>query len=141
MKQGLKVILFSSVVGTILAGLFFLSVKEKAEAKMLSTVYAYQVGVFKNKDNALATLSNYENAKIVLDNDLYRIFIGVTINAKDYLSAYFDELGYSYYIKEIELDENLKEDIKKYDDVLMKTNKESNQGIIKQMLESIPNEL
>ena len=141
MKQTLKIILFSSLVGTILAGIFFLTVKDKAEAKIIPHVYAYQVGVYKNEANALNSITNYHFAKVVKDHDLYRVFIGVTVNNKDLLSKYFNELGYSYYLKELQLSEAILKEIENFDILLAKTSIDTQNKVIEKMLESLPNEL
>lgn len=141
MKKTLKIVFFSSLLGVVLAGLFFFNIKEKAEAKNKPILYAFQVGVFKNKENA----SNYRNrfslGKIIHDGEYYRIFIGVTVDNKEMLASFFDQENYSYYIKELEASEEILNEIKKYDELLVKSNEENRMLIIKNMLESYQNEL
>jgi len=139
MKQYLKIIFFSCIVGSVLAGVFFLNIKEKAEAKTKNTVYAFQVGVFRNFDNANNFSSEYNGTKIVKDNDLYRVFIGVTIKNKDNLETMFKNKGYDYYIKELTLNERKYNELEKYDIVLEQS--ETPEIIIKNMMEIIPNEI
>lgn len=141
MKQSLKVVLFSCLIGTIFAGLFFLTVKNKAEAKAVPSIYAFQVGVFKNQENAINTAKNYENAQIIEEEGLYRVYIGLTVNNQDVLKNYFDKLGYNYYIKEVQVEENIIENIKKYDALFLQTSEENQAMVIKSMLESYANGL
>ena len=142
MKQSVKVILFSCLVGTILAGSFFLTVKNKAEAKTVPVVYAFQVGVFKSLQNAELFKNNYSNAKITKDkDDFYRVFIGVTIKNKDLFVNLFNKQQENYYLKEIQVAESIYDNLLKYDELLEKTSKESQDAIIKNMLECLPNEL
>lgn len=141
MKQTLKIILFSSLIGTILAGLFFLNVKDKAEAKIAPTIKAFQVGVYKNENNATASLDNYSVAKIVKDNDFYRVFIGITVNNKELMENWFQKQGYNYYIKEIPVNEEIYNEIVKYDTLLLKTSEDTKEKVFAKMLESMPNEL
>ena len=141
MKQSFKVIIFSCLIGGSLAGIFFLGIKNKAEAKTVPIIYAYQVGVFKNYQNAENTKNSYPFAKIVKDKDFYRVFIGITIENKDILKKLFDAEDDYYYIKEITIKEEIYKNIAKYDEMLLKTSDENKKALIKKMLESLPDEL
>ena len=141
MKKILKVILLSCGVGSILACLFFGSIKNKAEAKSKPIVYTYQVGVFKNQDNAENLANNYSYAKVVKDKDLYRVLVGITINNKNLLSEIFNKKNYDYYIKEIAVNEEYLEAVIKYDEILSKTSLDMQEEIIKTMVEGFIDEL
>ncbi len=141
MKKTLKIIFFSSLLGVVLAGVFFFNIKEKAEAKNKPILYAYQVGVFKNQENANNYKSRFPLGKIIFDGEYYRLFVGITIENKPLLSTIFDKEKYSYYIKEIEITEEFALEIKKYDALLSKSKEENQLPILKQMLESYENEL
>lgn len=141
MKKTLKIVFFSSLLGVVLAGLFFFNIKDKAEAKNKPILYAFQVGVFKNKENANNYRNRFSLGKVVYDGEYYRIYIGVTVDNKEMLASIFDEENYSYYIKELETTETVLNEIKKYDELLVKSNEENRMLIIKNMLESYQNEL
>lgn len=141
MKKTLKIILFSCLVGTLLAGTFFLSIKEKANAQNKPILYAFQVGVFKNKDNAINFKNRYEVAKVFFDNEYYRVFIGLTCENKELLENTFNKKNYSYYIKELDVSEELETQIKKYDEIYRQTSEENKILVLKNLLESLPNEL
>lgn len=141
MRKTLKIIFFSSLLGVILAGFFFFTIKEKAEAKNKSILYAYQVGVFKSLENANNYLSRFSFGKVMFDGEYYRVFIGITIDNKNLLSSLFDKEKYNYYIKELEITEEIAEEIKKYDALLAKSNEENQIVLLKKMLESYINEL
>ena len=141
MKQNAKIILFSCLVGTILAGIFFLSIKDKAEAKSAPIVYVFQVGVFKNVDNASNLLHTYPLGRLIKDKEFYRVFIGVTSTNKEKMSSLFDSQGYDYYIKEIQVTDVVLETVKKYDEILVQASTDSQLTIINKMLESLPDEL
>ena len=141
MKKDLKIIFFSCILGITLAGVFFFNIKEKASAKNKPVLYAFQVGVFKNKENATNFHKRYSFARVLFDEEYYRVFIGVTKNNKEYLSKWFSDKGYSYYIKEIEASEKIHVEIEKYDELLIKTDEDNKEMLIKNMLESLPNEL
>ena len=126
----------------MLAGAFFFNIKEKANAKNKPVLYAFQVGVFKNQKNANNFTMRYPNAHVFFDKEYYRIFIGITKDNKDVLVHYFDKQNLSYYIKEIEPPtQEILENIQKYDELLLKTAEENIALVLKNMLESLPNEL
>ncbi len=141
MKTTLKVILFSSFVGIVLACLFFFNVKEKAEAKNKPILYAFQVGVFKNRDNATLFKEKYKTSALIYDGEYYRVYIGVTTNNKEELESLFNQEGYHYYIKELEVTSGLYAEMEKYDYLLKNSSEESKFSIIQKMLESVSNEL
>lgn len=136
MKKTLKIVLFSSMLGVILAGLFFFNIKDKAEAKNKPFLYAFQVGVFKNRENANNYRLKFPLGKVVHDGEYYRVYIGITRNNKELLSDLFDSQNYSYYIKEIETSEEMEREILKYDELLEKSSEENRISILKNMLES-----
>ena len=137
MKKTLKIVLFSSMLGVVLAGLFFFNIKDKAEAKNKPFFYAFQVGVFKNRENASNYRLRFSLGKVVHDGEYYRVYIGITCNNKELLSQLFDSENYSYYIKEIETTEEIETEIKKYDELLANSSEENRVAILKNMLESV----
>lgn len=141
MKKTLKIVLFSCLIGTLLATTFFLSIKEKASAKNKPVLYAFQVGVFKNKDNANNFKNRYETAKVFFDDEYYRVFIGITSENKEILESTFNSKNISFYIKELDATEELEEQIKKYDELYKQTSEENKSLVLKNLLESLPNEL
>lgn len=136
MKKTVKVVFFSSMLGVILAGLFFFNIKDKAEAKNKPFLYAFQVGVFKNRENANNYRMKFPLGKVVHDGEYYRVYIGITRNNKELVSNIFDSENYSYYIKELETTEEMEEEIKKYDELLKNSSEENRMTILKNMLES-----
>ncbi len=139
MSKTIKIILFSAFIGTLLASLFFLNIKEKAEAKNKTILYAYQVGVFKNEENASTYKKRFPSGHIFWDGDYFRIYIGVTAKNKDLLNQIFSDVN--YYIKEIEVAESIYEEIEKYDELLKQSSEESKIAILDKMLESVQNAL
>lgn len=128
-------------MGALLAGGFFWSIKDKAEAKTTPVLYAYQVGVFKNKENASIFQQNFEAAKIVKDQEIYRVFIGITISNKELLQTIFDSSLYTYYLKEIPVPLNVYEEVQKYDVILAHASLDNQKSIVRTMLGILPDEL
>lgn len=141
MKKMLKIVFFSSLLGVFLAGLFFFNIKDKAEAKNKPILYAFQVGVFKSLENATSYKTRFPLGIVVQDGEYYRIYIGITVNNKELLSALFNKENYNYYIKELEAPEKIITEIQKFDELLVKSSEENQILIIKNMLESYQNEL
>lgn len=141
MKKTLKIVLFSSLLGVVLAGLFFFNIKDKAEAKNKPVLYAFQVGVFKSLENATSYKSRFPLGIVLQDGEYYRVYIGITANSKELLSNIFNKENYNYYIKELETTEEILTNIKKFDELLAKSSEENRILIIKNMLESYQNEL
>ncbi len=141
MKKTLKVVLFSSFVGVVLACLFFFNIKEKAEAKNKPFIYAFQVGVFKNKENAKNYKNKFSFGKVLYDGEYYRVYVGVTVKNKELLINLFDKEDYTYYIKEIETTEEKRLEIEKFDALLKETSDENKMSVIKNMLESFTYDL
>jgi hypothetical protein len=132
-KTYLKIIIFAIFVGSLFAFIFFFSIKDNSDI-----IYAYQVGVFKDYQNALAFQENYEYAKIVKDKDYYRVFIAVTTNNQDIINNLIDT---NYYIKTLNVSDSTISTIKKYDELLKYTSEDNQKLVLKNMLEVIPDEL
>lgn len=141
MKKIIKITLFSSFIGFILASLFFGNIKEKASAKNKNIITAFQTGVFKSEENALVFQKRYKKSLLVKDKDYYRIFVAITTNNKELLEEHFKELKIDYYLKEVEVTPKIYEELYKYDELLKNKNLENKEEIINKMLESYKNEL
>lgn len=141
LKKNLKIVLFSCLLGTLLATLFFLNIKEKAEAKNKNTLFVFQVGVFKNEQNAMNLSSQYPSARIIKDKDYYRVFIGATLTNKSLLKSYFDGLKYNYYVKEVDVSEEIIAKMSPFDELLRQAKEKNYAMIIKNTLENLPDVL
>ncbi len=140
MPKTLKVILISIFVGSSLAILFFLNIKDST-AINTNLVTVYQVGAFKNEINAYKLKNEYEFAKVVKIGDYYRVFIGITYTNQELFSSWFNKKNINYYQKEIDLDPSIIESLKKYDTLLLNSNEENYDIIMQNMLGVLPNEL
>ena len=105
MKKTIITIILATIIGFTF-GLFFLkklnteTITEVSNIK--SQVYAFQIGVYKNKDNAIRE-ANTNKRILILDNDIYRVYVAllkdqVLINN---LKSYYDSIGVNYYLKAI----------------------------------------
>ena len=116
MKKTLLTILGAILVGFGL-GLFFFKkfdINIEALATSVKSIYAVQVGVYKNIDNA-KDVANKMKGIVVLDNDYYRVYIDI-IKDKEILNLreeYYKNNNINYYLK---ISNPSKEFITKLDD-------------------------
>ena len=124
MKSYFKAICGAIIIGSILAFIFYLDIKKEVVALTNNDdcVTIVQVGVYQNKNNALASACKYPSALIYQDQDYYRVFIGITINNQNKLTDYFQQKGYDFYLKKIPVKKEIYQKINEYDNVLTKTN-------------------
>lgn len=102
MKKTLLTILGAILVGFGLGLFFFKKFDTNIEALATSvkSIYAVQVGVYKNIDNAKDVASKMGGI-VVLDNDYYRVYIDI-IKDKELLNSreeYYKNNNINYYLK------------------------------------------
>ena len=138
-KKGIIAIFISALLFSLTLYTLY-STKNKPE----TNIYLMQVGAYKNYDNVVKMTRDIENYGVLKENNLYKIFIGVTKDDEVYnklLDIYGKDL--SSYKKVIKVsDEELDEKINKYDKLISKINsKEELDLIIKEELKMITNVL
>ena len=126
MKSYFKFVLGAVFLGGILAFFFYRDIQNEVIAITTDKEYisVFQVGVFKSLENAQKFSEDYASSGIYADGDVYRVIIAVTQENVDKLSNYFTSLNIKFYIKEILMEEEIKDKIKNYDKVIAKTDKE-----------------
>lgn len=127
MKTYMKIIIFSVIIGTILAIFFYKDIKKEVNAitRRDDIIYIFQVGVFTNVENALEFQKEYDYSIIYQDNEYYRVLVGVSTTslAKEVLINYFNQTIGDYYIKEIRVNKDLINELASLESVILKTNK------------------
>lgn len=127
MKKYIKILLFSSLIGFILAYFFYKDIKKEVQAISSGEemVTLFQVGVFKDYDNALKLSKTYPSGAIYSDNDYYRVIISLCYNldVKKKLENYFTSKEITYYLKEIRVSKKLIDDITTYETIVLKSDK------------------
>ena len=125
MKKILPIIL-GLVVGLIFTKLFYTSYNAKAAFNENVNVYVFQQGVYSSvesiKENVNLNYYIYEK-----NNDMYHVYAAFTTNSNNVnkLKGFFENLGYSIYVKEINIPaNNFTETLKQYDLLLEKTEDE-----------------
>lgn len=96
---------------------------------------AFQVGVFNDLENANIK-ANSCNGIVINDQDMYRVYVAVTTEgeAKKVVKDYYETKGIDYYIRNLNYDENLYNEIKEYEALLMATKNEYYEEILKKMV-------
>ena len=125
MKKILPIIL-GLVVGLIFTKLFYTSYNAKAAFNENVNVYVFKQGVYSSvesiKENFNLNYYIYEK-----NNDMYHVYAAFTTNSNNVnkLKGFFENLGYSIYVKEINIPaNNFTETLKQYDLLLEKTEDE-----------------
>lgn len=96
---------------------------------------AFQVGVFNNLENANEKATTC-NGLVINDQDMYRVYVAVVSDgeAKESVKKYYENKGIDYYIRNLEYDEDIYNEIKEYEALLMATSVEYYEEILKTMV-------
>lgn len=129
MKKYAKVIVVAIVIGGILAFLFYRDINEEVKAitKKDDIVYLFQVGVFKNQDNALNMAKTFDAAYIYNNDGYFRVIIAVAYQEETLmkLEAFFNSQEIDFFIKEQKMNKKFIEELTAYEKVLIKSEKET----------------
>lgn len=103
-----------------------------------SQVYAFQIGVYKNKDNALNAATTNKGI-VILDNDIYRVYIAILKDETliDNLKNYYDSLGINYYLKAINVSSKTNNIIDNYESLLNNCDISNYNMVLDSMLKEI----
>ena len=138
----MKKFFISILLAILIGGIFGLIIykrfnnNEISVASILSKqVYAFQIGVFDEIDNA-KKLRNKYGGIIVPDNSKYRVYIALcsSSNVLTILKEYYDDLDISYFVKQIEVDDEILSLINNAEEILIATTKENYDSIIENVL-------
>ena len=128
MKTYLKVVIGAVIIGGVFAYFFYKDISEEVIALTNKNyeVSLFQVGVFKNQDNALNYQDNFESSIIYEDGDYYRVLVGIAYHEENKvkLEAFLTNKGVDYYIKKVKMNEEFIKSLENYETVMLKTDKE-----------------
>ena len=141
MKKTIISIFLAMIVGFTF-GFFFLkkfnteTITEVSNIK--KQVYAFQIGVYKNKDNALNSATTNKGI-VILDNDIYRVYIAILKDETliDNLKDYYDSLGINYYLKAINVSSKTNNIIDNYESLLNNCDSSNYSMVLDSMLKEI----
>ena len=114
-------IIFSILIGTC----FMQTTSETDEIKVSSTygsVIAFQIGAYESLDNATDISKVYDGTVVKQDN-VYLVYVAVLSNTKNIerMMNILDENNIYYYTKVIDIDTKLNEELRKYEELMLKT--------------------
>ena len=128
MKTYLKVVIGAVIIGGVFAYFFYKDISEEVIALTNKNyeVNLFQVGVFKNRDNALNYQDNFASSIIYEDGDYYRVLVGIAYHGENKvkLEAFLTNRGVDYYIKKVKMNEEFIKSLENYETVMLKTDKE-----------------
>lgn len=141
MKKTIIMIILAIGVGFTFGFLFLKkfnteSITEVSNIK--SQVYAFQIGVYKNKDNAL-NAANTNKGIVILDNDIYRVYIAILKDQTliDNLKSYYSSIGLNYYLKAINVSSKTNNIIDNYESLLNNCDSSNYSMVLDSMLKEI----
>lgn len=125
MKTYLKVGIIAILVGALIAIFFYKDINQEVKAitNKTNTIYLFQVGVFKDYDNALNYANTYPSSTIFTSDGYYRVIIAIATNndTLNKLEDYYLSNNKQYYIKTITINKDLINKINEYEKILLKT--------------------
>ena len=128
MKTYLKVVIGAIIIGGVFAYFFYKDISEEVIALTNKNyeVSLFQVGVFKNQDNALNYQDNFESSIIYENGDYYRVLVGIAYHEENKvkLESFLTNKGVDYYIKKVKMNEEFIKSLENYETVMLKTDKE-----------------
>jgi len=129
MKKYVKFLFIAVFVGIILAFLFYKDITKEVRAltKKEEIISLFQVGVFKNENNATNFANTFSSSIVFKDGDYYRVIIAAVYHeeAKKKLEAFFSLEEINYYLKEVRVNKSLIKDIENFEKIILKSdNKE-----------------
>ena len=118
MKKYLFVIILAFLTGSILA--WYVLNNSSAFAKEKYEVYLFQVGVFNNMENAKKKESEFASSKIILIGDYYHVYSNIftSTELKEKMEEYYLSSDKTFFVKKIEVDSNLYNELKKYEKLI-----------------------
>jgi len=113
--------------------------------KLFNTSYkAFQVGVYTNLDTANIYKTKYNNAIVIKDNELYRVYVAILKKDSNIenMSNYLNSKGIDYYLKDLVINnKELKKEINEYENIMDNNNEIVFLEVNKMIMESFKDSL
>ncbi len=136
MKKFFITLFVSILIGVSMGVYAHYKFKQSADipvARFNNEVYAIQAGVFDTVENATKMAENY-GGLIVNDNNKYRVYLAITSSSLNNIKNYFDNKGISYYVKNINGNNDFYNTLIDYESLLNATTEDNYEQIIKNIL-------
>lgn len=138
MKKYFKIILVCIILGGGCAFLFYKDINNEVRAvvKKDEIINIFQVGVFKDSNNAKKFASTFRTSKIYESDGFYRVIISTCYSKSvvERLESMYKMEGINYYIKEIRVSKEQVNKIKEYENIIIKSDK-------KEVIDSVINSM
>lgn len=123
------------ITGCFCAFFLFKEVEGRTEDDKSYNAVAIQIGVYKTREKALEMKSTY-GGEVVQDDDIYRLYYSILNRDEniDFMTEYLSKKGISYYLKSISLKDELVEELREYEKLMIKTNEEAKLAINEEIL-------
>ncbi len=122
----------------------YITYKKFMSYENLTTIYAYQTGIYNNYSNALANAEKLNGSIIINDNNQFLVIAAVapSTTSKEKIEYLLQNENIDYYQKQLSLKTNLKKDLSYYEQALNQTNdldtlKQLNQKLLEKLQERI----
>ena len=139
-----KILLIIITIGAGILFTFYFLNKENIYAKEEYIVYAFQVGAFKNYENAQEYSQNFESFIIKQEDNLYKVFVGIynNIDIVNKMIVYFENNNINIYLKSLNVSKKFYNDLENYEKIILNTEDTNvynkiNESILNNYLESI----
>lgn len=121
MKKYFIVVILALITGSLMA--FFTFNSKNVNAYSKKEAYLFQVGVYKNENNALFCAQNFDSFIIIKENKFYHVYthIFVDYNLVNKVKEYYEQNEINFYVKRLEIDDNLYEQLYEYQELLINT--------------------
>lgn len=126
MKQNVKIFLIALVIGMVCAFLVCYKLEPTIISNALETKITYfYVGSYNSIESANNKKNNYANSIIFNDNGIYKVIIGVYSKKEsiELMESYFGDLGISFQKKEIKANQELIQNMRDYELLIVSSEK------------------
>lgn len=142
-----KIILIVLSIGLGIFCTFYIFNKEQIYAKEEYLVFAFQVGAYKDYDNAKNFSKTLPSSIIVQEDNLYKIYISIykDIDIVNKMLVYFENNNINIYLKSLNVNKKYYNILSNYEEIIKNSDNidlynSVNQSILNLYIESINNE-
>lgn len=128
-------IFLAIIIGCGLAFFIFRKVEKNTFESEEGNAVAVQIGVFKTLENANKMKENYGGV-VFEDEGLYRVYYSILNRDEniEFIKDYLNKKGINYYLKDLNLNNDVIKESDEYETLMTKTNEESKLSINEKLL-------
>lgn len=128
-------IFLAIIIGCGLAFFIFRKIEKNTFESEEGNAVAVQIGVFKTLENANKMKENYGGV-VFEDEGLYRVYYSILNRDEniEFIKDYLNKKGINYYLKDLNLNNDVIKESDEYETLMTKTNEESKLSINEKLL-------